>query len=70
MGAQGSGSVPVITQKDFVQGQAMMRSFLKGVDIKVKGSEVLTTYRWKFPDKHVAVAFAKGIAKSFGGEEE
>ena len=59
-----------MTQKDFIQGQAMMRSFLKGIDIKVKGNEVYTTYKWKFPDKRVAVAFAKGIAESFGGGEE
>ena len=70
MSGQKPENVPIMTKQDFIQGQAMMRNFLKGVDIKVKGSEVYTTYKWKFPDKRVAVAFAKGIAESFGGGQE
>jgi len=63
-------NAPVMTQKEFLQGQAMMRTFLKGIDIKVKGNEVYTTYKWKFPDKQAAIAFAKGMAESFGGGQE
>lgn len=70
MSEQKPENVPIMTKQDFIQGQAMMRNFLKGVDIKVKGNEVYTTYKWKFPDKRVAVAFAKGIAESFGGGQE
>jgi len=70
MPEQNPENAPLMTQKDFIQGQAMMRNFLKGIDIKVKGNEVYTTYKWKFPDKRVAVAFAKGMAESFGSGEE
>jgi len=62
---------PIMFKSQFVEGQAMMKSFLKGIDIKVRGCQVWTTYIWQFPDKIVAKSFAEGMKAQFeGGEKE
>lgn len=61
---------PIMFKSQFTEGQSMMKSFLKGIDIKVRGCKVRTTYIWEFPDKLVAKSFAEGMKTQFEGGEE
>jgi len=63
---------PVMTYGQYVEGQSLIRKFLKEIKIKRTGSTVTTTYIWKLPDEIIAKNFALSMKEQFeqqlGGE--
>ncbi|MEM2385891.1 MAG: hypothetical protein QXO67_02805, partial [Candidatus Bathyarchaeia archaeon] len=45
---------PVMTYGQMIEGQSLMRKFLKKIEIKIKGERVVTSYIWEFPDEVIA----------------
>ncbi len=58
---------PVMTYGQMLEGQSLMKKFLKKIEIRIKGEKVITSYIWEFPDEVVAKAFAENMKASFEG---
>ena len=71
---QESQTVPVMTYDEYLQGQSLLKKFLKEIKIKRQGTRVITSYIWEFPDELIAKNFAYSMKEQFeqqlgGGEE-
>jgi len=71
---QESQTVPVMTYDQYMQGQSLLKKFLKEIKIKRQGTRVVTSYIWEFPDELIAKNFAYSMKEQFeqqlgGGEE-
>lgn len=71
---QESQTVPVMTYDQYLQGQSLLKKFLKEIKIKRQGTRVITSYIWEFPDELIAKNFAYSMKDQFehqlgGGEE-
>ena len=67
-------TVPVMTYDEYLQGQSLLKKFLKEIKIKRQGTRVVTSYIWEFPDELIAKNFAYSMKEQFeyqlgGGEE-
>jgi len=64
-------SAPVMTQEQFMQGQALLKQYLKGISIKLeKGTGIAKViFTYDFGDEMVAKAFAEGMKRQFEGGE-
>ena len=67
-------TVPVMTYDEYLQGQSLLKKFLKEIKIKRQGTRVITSYIWEFPDELIAKNFAYSMKEQFeqqlgGGEE-
>ena len=67
-------TVPVMTYDEYLQGQSLLKKFLKEIKIKRQGTKVITSYIWEFPDELIAKNFAYSMKEQFeqqlgGGEE-
>ncbi len=58
---------PVMTYGQLVEGQSLLKKFLKKIEIRIKRTQVITSYIWDFPDEVVAKAFAEQMKVSFEG---
>jgi hypothetical protein len=58
---------PVMTYGQLLEGQSLLRKFLKKIEIRVKREKVVTSYIWEFPDEVVAKTFAEQMKLSFEG---
>jgi len=56
---------PVMTYGDMLQGQSLLKKFLKKIEIHIKGTKVVTSYIWDFPDEIVAKTFAETMKDQF-----
>ncbi|MEM1540706.1 MAG: hypothetical protein QXJ07_04915 [Candidatus Bathyarchaeia archaeon] len=56
---------PVMTYGQMIEGQSLMRKFLKKIEIKIKGERVVTSYIWEFPDEVIAKTFAQQMKDAF-----
>jgi len=56
---------PVLTYGQMLEGQSLLRKFLKKIEIRVKGEKVVTSYIWEFPDEIVAKTFAEQMKEQF-----
>ena len=72
--AETNQQLPVMTYDQYMQGQSLLKKFLKEIKIKRQGTRVITSYIWEFPDELIAKNFAYSMKDQFeqqlgGGEE-
>ena len=72
--AEANKNPPVMTYDEYLQGQSLLKKFLKEIKIKRQGTRVITSYIWEFPDELIAKNFAYSMKEQFeqqlgGGEE-
>jgi hypothetical protein len=65
---ENDANTPVMTYGQMLEGQSLMKKFLKKIEIRIKKEKVITSYIWEFPDEAVAKIFADQMKTAFEGQ--